>query len=218
MKIAFCPYKSFDLVGCAYWLTEKAREGLYMKYFYWPMVFFTEDTPSAVRYHIEPSADTRSSDIDLTRDELFASCGWEYQCSMDYGKLYRTADPAATEPYTDPESRAQSLQGMEKGFKASLIISLVYILLVCAALVLSFTVEEAVLLDYACFFGMCAFWLVWSGIRNISAWRLFKNIRRQLLDTDSAPPSTPANPLWDVCYQLFSAAAFCLLIVMYFAK
>ena len=45
MKIAFCPYKNFDLTGCEQWITEKAEQGLYMKYFYWPVVFFVEDTP-----------------------------------------------------------------------------------------------------------------------------------------------------------------------------
>ena len=218
MKIAFCPYKNFDLTGCEQWITEKAEQGLYMKYFYWPVVFFVEDAPSKTRYHIEPSAENRTEGMDATQNELFESCGWEYLCSMDYGKLYRATNPTAIEPYTDADSKAQSLRSMEKGFKHSLIISMVYILLVGLALVLSFTVKDTVPYNAVCFWIVCAVWIIWSSVRSFSAWQLFKSTRQQLLNSDSLPALKPTNPALEIAYQLFSAVAFCAMLAMYIAK
>ena len=98
MKVTCSPYSAYDFTGCESWLQQQAEKGLYLRYFYWPLVFMAEDTPQKLRYHIEPPSTSDRFEALREQQELYEAAGWHYLCELDCGSLYQTADPEAAEP------------------------------------------------------------------------------------------------------------------------
>ena len=107
------PVSQYDIAGMESWLQDMAARGLHLKKFR-PLFCTFEKGPAApVRYRVEPHR--RAPDDDLPRQmlELYEDFGWDYVDEVNRTQLiFRTADPNAPEPHTDPELQARGWRRM----------------------------------------------------------------------------------------------------------
>ena len=115
-RIRMNPIAPYDAPGMERWLEGLARQG----YFPWEvgtaLCFLERGEPRELRYRLAPNGGRRSPGADLRR-ELYREAGWEYICSITGFEVFATEDPGAPEPYSDSESQAAALEGLDRALR-----------------------------------------------------------------------------------------------------
>ena len=108
------PTSLLDLPGVERWLGEQAALGLIpVRGHARSFRFHREEPRPGRRYHLCPTAQT-SPTPSREQLELFTQAGWDFlldvSASLAHFYLFCTDDPAAPEPFTDPDSLLQALR------------------------------------------------------------------------------------------------------------
>ena len=118
----FYPHPEYDFKATERWLEKKARRG-------WQMIpggnlnylaAFERSEPAQLRYRLVPTGNTgitRNDDDppNAAALELYREMGWEYVSNRSGFHIFRTEDPDAPEPDTDPRVLAMALKPTVKG-------------------------------------------------------------------------------------------------------
>ena len=107
------PVSQYDIAGMESWLQDMAARGLHLKKFR-PLFCTFEKGPAApMRYRVEPHLRALDEDLPQQMLELYEDFGWEFADEVNRTQLiFRTADPNAPEPHTDPELQARGWRRM----------------------------------------------------------------------------------------------------------
>ncbi len=113
----FYPHPEYDWKATERWLEKKARRG-------WHLIFggnmpylaaFEKGEPAQIRYRLVPTgkpghslADDDPPAADVL--ELYSQMGWEYVTTRGVFYIFRTENPYAPEPDTDPQVLAMALK------------------------------------------------------------------------------------------------------------
>lgn len=104
------PVSGFDQVGLEQWLERMAAKGRYHAGSLGPLVLFERGEPASVRVRLEPVRN-RAEEPDGERKALYEAAGWEYvTCYRERFFVFRTADPQAEEPHTDPVIQSYAIR------------------------------------------------------------------------------------------------------------
>lgn len=101
------PTQPYDAAGTESWLADLARRGLHLKKYRPLFCTFTRGAPAEVRYRLEPHTRRLDDDLPQRMVELYEEFGWDYVDEINRSMLiFRTRDPDAPEPHSDPELQA----------------------------------------------------------------------------------------------------------------
>ena len=129
------PVSQYDIAGMESWLQDMAARGLHLKKFR-PLFCTFEKGPAApMRYRVEPHR--RAPDDDLPRQmlELYEDFGWDYADEVNRTQLiFRTADPNAPEPHTDPELQARGWRKMYRSDRNGFVVHVLSLFLLAGFL------------------------------------------------------------------------------------
>lgn len=115
------PVQPYDIPGLEHWLEQQAAQGLYLHRHGPNLCSFYRDTPQPTRYRLDYCDTDRAENPIPGLIALYHEMGWDYVCPLKDATLYlfRTQDPHAPEPHTDPQTHAQLLQQLEQKLKRS---------------------------------------------------------------------------------------------------
>lgn len=122
------PVSGFDQVGLEQWLERMAAKGRYNADSLGPLVLFERRESASVRVRLEPVRN-RAAEPDEELNALYEAAGWEYvTCYRERFFVFRTADPQAEEPHTDPVIQSYAI----KRFLRRVLLGLLAVLAVSA--------------------------------------------------------------------------------------
>lgn len=115
------PVQPYDIPGLEHWLEQQAAQGLYLRRHGPKVCSFYRDTPRTTRYRLDYCDTDREEDPIPGLIALYQEMGWDYVCRLKDATLFlfRTQDPHAPEPHTDPQTHAQLLKQLEQKLKLS---------------------------------------------------------------------------------------------------
>lgn len=115
------PVQPYDIPGLEHWLEQQAAQGLYLRRHGPRICSFYRDTPRTTRYRLDYCDTDREEDPIPGLIALYQEMGWDYVCPLKDATLFlfRTQDPHAPEPHTDPQTHAQLLEQLEQKLKLS---------------------------------------------------------------------------------------------------
>ena len=127
------PVQYYDVAGAESWLAHMARRGLHLKKFRPLYCTFERGEPREVRYRLEPHLRRLDDDLPQGMLELYEEFGWEYVDEANRSILiFRTEDPGAPEPHSDPELQARGWQRLYKSARNSFVSNIVFRLVLTA--------------------------------------------------------------------------------------
>ena len=104
----FTPVSPYDIQGLESWLEDLSLRGLFLVKFGTTFSIFAQGVPKRTRYRVEYCKPYYTDEPPQDLLDLYRDFGWEFVCwagNIDL-PIFRTQDPQAEEPHTDP-----SLQG-----------------------------------------------------------------------------------------------------------
>ena len=112
------PFSFYDTARLEQWLEDRAREGLLFQRFLkplWPRAKFLRGEPAPRRrYRLCPAPDRYTGRPPQEQLELYEASGWQYVSSLSLPifcyYIFFTDDPAAPEPFNDPNSLRTALR------------------------------------------------------------------------------------------------------------
>ena len=115
------PYLDCELSAQEGWLEELSQEGLSIRLRLGSLtVCHRGDPHPGRRFRIEPARTWESASDPPAKEltDVYEEAGWHYLLRLpgERGELFYTDDPSASEPYTDPETRALSLASLRRRF------------------------------------------------------------------------------------------------------
>lgn len=131
------PCPAYDVEGTESWLQSMAAEGyrLCKGGFFAGLARFEQGEPQAMRYRLQAALTSPSlwaedgSDPGEEALAFSADCGWEYLGRRGQFYLFASRDPAARELDTDPQVQALALDMVRRRERASLLVSLFWMVL-----------------------------------------------------------------------------------------
>lgn len=118
------PVNQYDIAGMESWLSDMAARGLHLIKFRPLFCTFERGAPGEVRYRVEPHRRVMDDDLPRQMLELYEDFGWEYADEVNRSLLiFRTADPSAPEPHTDPELQARVWRKMYRSGRNGFILN-----------------------------------------------------------------------------------------------
>ena len=112
------PTQPYDAAGTESWLADMARRGLHLKKFRPLFCTFEQGEPREVRYRLEPHRRVLDDDLPQRMLELYEEFGWEFVGETNRTLLiFRTEDPNAPEPHSDPELQAKGWKQLYRGYR-----------------------------------------------------------------------------------------------------
>ena len=102
------PVSPYDIQGLESWLEDLSLRGLFLVKFGGTFSIFAQGAPKHTRYRVEYCKPYYTDEPPQDLMDLYRDFGWEFVCwagDIDL-PIFRTQDPQAEEPHTDP-----SLQG-----------------------------------------------------------------------------------------------------------
>lgn len=206
-KIRVIPTKRFDISAMEEWLGRCAEQGLRPLWIGVCLCLMKEGEPRSIRYRLEPVRKERTPPESLL--ELFAAAGWRYVRRADAFFLFAAEDEKATEPYSDADSRAESLTRLTKAMKSyalrqSVVVGF-FTLMLAVALIMRPAALLWILLRIP-FTGLL--WLAWNALSNIRDWLRVRELRESLA-LGLSPAPAGSGKKGNAIYALLSA--LCLL-------
>ena len=233
MTVRCVPVERFDLAGRTKWYESLALEGLYPSSgYWWPLYFLKKGEAQRLRYALEPVRKRKKPEPDLKLGEadpdgpdaalmeLYEASGWRYVCKDVDFYLFSTADPAAPEPYSDEDSRAESMAALDRRLRRSALCGIGILVIFALMLVLVYRTSSARLsmllavipLTYSVMF-------VVGFIDSVRVWRSIHRLRVGLREGGVLPPTPPRRPgavkRWHEIYQVM-LCIFLAAIVSFF--
>lgn len=128
------PCPSYDVEGMESWLTDMAREGLFLcrDGFFAGVASFEQKDPQNVVYRLEAAQKNTSmwsddgGEPDEEAVEISEKYGWEYIAKRGDFYIYRSSVPATRELNTDPAVQALALNTVRKRQRSAVISSLLF--------------------------------------------------------------------------------------------
>ena len=112
------PTQPYDAAGTESWLAHMARRGLHLKRFRPLFCTFSKGEPQQVRYRLEPCRRGLDEELPQRMLELYEEFGWEYVDEANRSILiFRTADPQAPEPHSDPELQVGGWRKLYRSYR-----------------------------------------------------------------------------------------------------
>jgi len=188
------PCPAYDLRTLEDWLTDLAKEGLFLKKegFFAGVAAFEKATPRPVRYRLEASPKSTSMWSDNWGEPspeaiaLSEEFGWEYMDKFGEFHIYRTFDPHARELNTDPAVQALTLKAVEKRLRSSFI-SLILWIVVYPVITMRLC-PVLVMLSMGTVFCLFTFLLVlYLTVEAALRVHYFTRLRKAILSGDAPP-------------------------------
>lgn len=101
-----------DLAAREQWLAAQAARGWYPAGSFFPIWRMKKDPPRTLRYALTPRRDSGALSPEVRA--LYQQAGWTYVRDAGEFRLFAAEDPAAPPVFTDDDSLACSLRGMER--------------------------------------------------------------------------------------------------------
>ena len=125
------PTQPYDAAGTESWLSDMARRGLHLKKYRHLFCTFTRGEPAEVRYRLEPHRRLLDDDLPQGMLDLYGEFGWEFVDEANRSLLlFRTQDPNAPEPHSDPELQAKGWQQLYRSYRNTFLSDLLLAVLV----------------------------------------------------------------------------------------
>ncbi len=129
-RIPPCP--AYDFAGTEIWLTEMAEKGWFLAEdgFFCGIATFERGQPQTVKYRLEATQTMQNlwsdhnGEPDREQVELFEQYSWKYIAKREHFYIFRSLDPSAREPNTDPEVHALALNSVKKRQWIAVILSI----------------------------------------------------------------------------------------------
>lgn len=111
------------------WLSDMAKNGLYLKNVGAIFAEFTKAEPKQIRYRVDVSQNRRVTPEQKT---MYSESGWEYVTSYGDFNIFSSLDEVGTpELHTDPAEQAYTLSYLDKKFaKCAIAITILIILII----------------------------------------------------------------------------------------
>ena len=101
-----------DLAAREQWLAAQAARGWYPAGSFFPIWRMKKGPPRTLRYALTPRRDSGALSPEVRA--LYQQAGWTYVRDAGEFRLFAAEDPAAPPVFTDDDSLACSLRGMER--------------------------------------------------------------------------------------------------------
>ena len=166
----FTPVSPYDIQGLESWLEDLSLRGLFLVKFGTTFSIFAQGVPKRTRYRVEYCKPYYTDEPPQDLLDLYRDFGWEFVCwagNIDL-PIFRTQDPQAEEPHTDPSLQGTLLKKVAERLKRAflhdaIILLAVFSLMLAAGLALS-VISYPVLLAVIAYeavqtFTRCRNWL-----------------------------------------------------------
>ena len=166
----FTPVSPYDIQGLESWLEDLSLWGLFLVKFGTTFSIFAQGVPKRTRYRVEYCKPYYTDEPPQDLLDLYRDFGWEFVCwagNIDL-PIFRTQDPQAEEPHTDPSLQGTLLKKVAERLKRAflhdaILLLAVFSLMLAAGLAL-FVISYPVLLAVIAYeavqtFTRCRSWL-----------------------------------------------------------
>ena len=166
----FTPVSPYDIQGLESWLEDQSLRGLFLVKFGTTFSIFAQGVPKRTRYRVEYCKPYYTDEPPQDLLDLYRDFGWEFVCwagNIDL-PIFRTQDPQAEEPHTDPSLQGTLLEKVAERLKRAflhdaILLLAVFSLMLAAGLALS-VISYPVLLAVIAYeavqtFTRCRSWL-----------------------------------------------------------
>lgn len=166
----FTPVSPYDIQGLESWLEDQSLRGLFLVKFGTTFSIFAQGVPKRTRYRVEYCKPYYTDEPPQDLLDLYRDFGWEFVCwagNIDL-PIFRTQDPQAEEPHTDPSLQGTLLKKVAERLKRAflhdaILLLAVFSLMLAAGLALS-VISYPVLLAVIVYgavqtFTRCRSWL-----------------------------------------------------------
>ena len=166
----FTPVSPYDIQGLESWLEDLSLRGLFLVKFGTTFSIFAQGVPKRTRYRVEYCKPYYTDEPPQDLLDLYRDFGWEFVCwagNIDL-PIFRTQDPQAEEPHTDPSLQGTLLEKVAERLKRAflhdaILLLAVFSLMLAAGLALS-VISYPVLLAVIVYgavqtFTRCRSWL-----------------------------------------------------------
>ncbi len=166
----FTPVSPYDIQGLESWLEDLSLRGLFLVKFGTTFSIFAQGVPKRTRYRVEYCKPYYTDEPPQDLLDLYRDFGWEFVCwagNIDL-PIFRTQDPQAEEPHTDPSLQGTLLKKVAERLKRAflhdaILLLAVFSLMLAAGLAL-FVISYPVLLAVIAYeavqtFTRCRSWL-----------------------------------------------------------
>ena len=166
----FTPVSPYDIQGLESWLEDQSLRGLFLVKFGTTFSIFAQGVPKRTRYRVEYCKPYYTDEPPQDLLDLYRDFGWEFVCwagNIDL-PIFRTQDPQAEEPHTDPSLQGTLLKKVAERLKRAflhdaILLLAVFSLMLAAGLALS-VISYPVLLAVIAYgavqtFTRCRSWL-----------------------------------------------------------
>lgn len=166
----FTPVSPYDIQGLESWLEDLSLRGLFLVKFGTTFSIFAQGVPKRTRYRVEYCKPYYTDEPPQDLLDLYRDFGWEFVCwagNIDL-PIFRTQDPQAEEPHTDPSLQGTLLEKVAERLKRAflhdaILLLAVFSLMLAAGLALS-VISYPVLLAVIAYgavqtFTRCRSWL-----------------------------------------------------------
>ena len=166
----FTPVSPYDIQGLESWLEDLSLWGLFLVKFGTTFSIFAQGVPKRTRYRVEYCKPYYTDEPPQDLLDLYRDFGWEFVCwagNIDL-PIFRTQDPQAEEPHTDPSLQGTLLKKVAERLKRAflhdaILLLAVFSLMLAAGLALS-VISYPVLLAVIAYeavqtFTRCRSWL-----------------------------------------------------------
>lgn len=187
IRIKVIPAYSYDIAGLEAWLERCADEGLTPVWMGGVLCILKSGKPERRRYRLEPMRKEREPSEELL--ELYGEAGWQYVCRADGFFLFSSADSAASEPYTDGESRSEALRNLARSVKSLAWRQAAVGLILLGLLAVGTVMRPASALWMLVRIPVTGFlWILWFQITSLQNWRRLREIRASLAEEREPSP------------------------------
>ena len=217
MKLCYCPYDEYDFSGREQWLSALAQQGSFIKAYWGSLFFMSSGQPEMLRFHIEPPVRGDEERAQAQR-ALFEDSGWTYLCALSPGvSLYCTDNPDTPAPYTDEESKADSLYYLEQTLRRHSIGSfciwgglLGFLLLTLLFSGIDWYTRFPLILIATPL--ILILWLICTLIQSFCAWQHIRKLRRALSAGLRPGTEKPRCIPLTIAYSVLCLAALAVLL------
>ena len=126
------PVSPHDIQGLESWLEDLSLRGLFLVKFGATFSTFAQGAPKRTRYRVEYCTPYYTEEPPQDLLDLYRDFGWEFVCwagNIDL-PIFRTQDPQAEEPHTDPSLQGELLGKVAERLKRAFLHDAIFLLAV----------------------------------------------------------------------------------------
>ena len=126
------PVSPYDIQGLESWLEDLSLRGLFLVKFGATFSIFAQGAPKRTRYRVEYCKPYYTDEPPQDLMDLYRDFGWEFVCwagDIDL-PIFRTQDPQAEEPHSDPSLQGELLGKVAERLKRAFLHDAIFLLAV----------------------------------------------------------------------------------------